>query len=384
MPSFRTNQSANLIGLYSDDEVKKGVEELFSNEKLIIGMKAFLPNELSSKILERKDFINNSYEFQKEIVHPLLQHIVDTSTDGLFSEGIAELDKNKNYLFISNHRDIGLDPAFVNFILFENNFSTGQIAIGDNLMKHRVAELIFRINKSFVVKRSGGPREIYKASVDLSNYIFSTINNQSGSIWLAQRQGRAKDGDDKTQQGLIKMLGLSNSKNIQEHLSNLNIVPVAITYEYDPCDHLKVKEHVSRTNNSDYKKTFDEDIKSLLQGMKGNKGRVNVNFGQPISESIKNIDENENQKLKLERIVKLIDDQIHNLYQLNPINYLSYDLLHKSELYSSKYTEEQKEMILQYLNQRITIYSEDDLDVAKEYLLKIYANPVINKMNTTK
>lgn len=372
------------MGLYTDEEVAEGIQELFSNEKFVIGMKAFLPNNLSTQILERKANIKNSYEFQKEIIHPLLQHIVSTSTDGLFSEGINELDRNKKYLFISNHRDIALDPAFVNFILFENEFSTGQIAIGDNLMKHRVAELIFRINKSFVVNRNGSPRELYKSSVDLSNYIGNTIKNQVGSIWLAQRQGRAKDGNDRTQQGLMKMLGLSDPKNIQEHFASLSIVPVAITYEFDPCDHLKVKEHISRGKNPDYKKTFDEDINSLLQGMKGNKGRVHVNFGQPISKSILEIDSSLNQKTKLEQIVHLIDHQVHSLYKLNPINYLAYDLLFDTPEFNNEYSDEQKESILQYLNQRIAIYSDEDIRAAKTYLLRIYANPLINKMNILK
>lgn len=368
------------MGVYSGEEVQSGIKELFTNDKFVAGMKAFLPTKLSQKFIDHRSSFRSCFEFQKELVHPLLTHVLKESSNGLSSKGISKLEDDKKYLFISNHRDISLDPAFVNYVLFNEKHETVQIAIGDNLMKHRVAELIFKINKSFVVQRAGSPRELYKASVDLSQYISDTINQKTDSVWLAQREGRAKDGNDRTQPGLIKMLTLCDSKNIIEHLSNLNIVPVALTYEYDPCDHFKTQEFINRKFNPDYQKSFDEDIKSLLQGMTGNKGKISVNFGTPISTAIQNIEETQS-KVIIEKVVQMIDNQVHQLYELNPINYVAHDLLNGKEVESDHYTLAEKKNIELYLNKRLTSYPDDRKEIARDYLLNIYANPLINKLS---
>jgi hypothetical protein len=170
------------------------------------------------------------------------------------------LRRDEKYLFISNHRDIVLDSAFLNLVLFEHGFETSRIAIGDNLMKKRISELLFRINKSFVVRRGGSPRELYQHSLRLSEYIRDAITHKEDSVWIAQREGRAKDGDDRTQVGVLKMLGLSGGRNLKEHFRRLRIVPVAISYEYDPCGLLKTQEHLRKQSDPSYRKSFSVDL----------------------------------------------------------------------------------------------------------------------------
>ena len=368
------------LGLYTDEQVQAGVKELFAYDKFVMGMKQFLPSELSDLILRQKDKVRNSFEFQGGIVHPLLQFLKKASMRALTSSGLDQLNPHEKYLFISNHRDIGLDSAFLNLLLYDNGFTTSQIAIGDNLMKHRVAELIFRINKSFVVQRSGNPRALYQASVNLSSYISETISSGTDSVWIAQREGRAKDGNDQTQIGVLKMLGLSGRKNELEHFVNLNIVPVAISYEYDPCDFLKTKEYYDRLNNSEYQKTFDADMASILQGLKGKKGKVHVSFGQSISTHLKKEDPEQNSKQILEKIARAIDFQIHQHYKLNPINYIAYDLLNSSDKFKDQYSQEELKNISAYFKERLEKINLVDNEEARSYLLGIYANPLANKL----
>ena len=168
--------TSSKLGLYSDQEVREGVKELFGYEAFIKGMANFLPKSLSDYIIQTKNQVNSSYDFQKLLIHPFLKFVQEASIDSLHSSGLENLDKETSHLFVSNHRDIGLDSAFLNVMLFDNGFNTSQIAIGDNLMKHRIAELIFRINKSFAVKRSGSARELYQSSIDLSSYIYNTLS----------------------------------------------------------------------------------------------------------------------------------------------------------------------------------------------------------------
>ena len=361
--------------LFSQDEIPAAVNELFSYPKFLTGMKAFLPDELFHYILENKTNITSSQEFQERLIRPFLQYIIRESTDGLTSSGLNELSKDQKYLFISNHRDIGLDSAFLNLVLFDHGFSTCQIAIGDNLMKHRVAELAFKINKSFAVNRSGSPREIYHSSSALSKYIFSTIAKGVDSVWIAQREGRAKDGNDITQISVLKMLGLSSSGDLLQHFRQLNIVPVAITYELDPCDALKTKEHIAKLQNPNYKKTFEEDMNSILQGFRGMKGKVHVSFGTPLTNELPLQSVDIRPKDLLAKVAKLIDRQIHGMYHINKINLLAYDLISGKGRSLAKYDES----LLDYFKKIIHLFPSEYRNEASSFLLSMYSNPVINQ-----
>ena len=372
------------IRLYTDEQVVDGVDELFSQKSFVAGMQAFLPFELSESFLKVYPRIRSSYDFQSHIIRPLLKHLEKVSMSSLSGSGLDQLDRNQKYLFISNHRDIGLDSAYVNLLLYEADFTTAQIAIGDNLMKHRIAELIFRINKSFVVRRSGPPRDLYNSLSALSSYIHKTISDSIDSVWIAQRQGRAKDGNDFTQVSLIKMLGLTAEKDLVAHLSNFNIVPVSISYEYDPCDYLKTKEFIDKKNNPDYQKSFASDMGAILQGMKGKKGNVHLSFGTPLNEQIKELSEDLKTKEVLEKVASIIDQQILASYKLNPINYIAADLLRDDSSLSENYTKEEKALVENNFEKILSKIDNADVEEAKAYLLGMYANPYFNKITNSK
>jgi glycerol-3-phosphate O-acyltransferase len=369
--------------IYSDEEAKAAIQELFDYPSLLQGMKAFLPPVLNEMILSVKDQINSVGDFQQKIAYPLFKAIEKDSISKLSTSGLENLDPSAQYLFISNHRDIILDSAFLNIVLFEQGLRTSQIAIGDNLMRHRISELIFHINKSFVVKRTGTPMELYRYSVQLSEYIWRQITGKTDSVWIAQREGRAKDGDDRTQVGLLKMLSLSAKTDLKTYFRELKVVPVAISYEHDPCDLLKTQEFLNKRANPDFKKTFEEDVQHMLLGLKGYKGAVNFHFSAPFNIELDAFDAIPNAKKQLELLAEMIDQRIHQHYKLRPINYVAQDLLVKTPSFRNYYSSEDFEKCSAYFEQRFKLLTNDEAGLGREYLLKMYANPLLNQLAAT-
>lgn len=363
---------------YRDDEVQEAIQELFGYPAFLAGMKNFLPAELNAHILQAKDHAETAYDFQKNIIYPFLKLIIRSSMTGLTSSGLEQLDRDEKYLFISNHRDIGLDSAFLNMVLFEHGFPTSQIAIGDNLMKHRIAELIFRINKSFVVKRSGSPRELYEYSVRLSNYIRDLITQHKDSVWIAQREGRAKDGNDRTQVGLLKMLSLCCADDLTAHFRAMQVVPVAISYEFDPCGKLKMLEYLKKQADPGYKKSFQEDLEHILLGLRGPKGQVHIHFGKPLREELEALAAANTPKAKLEALAALIDRSIHLNYKLHPVNYVAHDLLLDQQKYKQHYTPEEWAAQVRFFEEQMQGVPQDQYEAGRRYLLSMYANPLLN------
>ncbi|MFT6320589.1 MAG: 1-acyl-sn-glycerol-3-phosphate acyltransferase [Granulosicoccus sp.] len=366
------------LDLYTDEEVQQGIQEIFQHEKFIAGMKAFLPENLYEHIIKAKDNVQSIYDFQATITKPFLKTIQQISIAELTVSGLENLNQDDKYLFISNHRDIVLDSAYLNLLLFENQISTSQIAIGDNLMKSRASELLFRINKSFVVKREGTPRELYAHSIELSKYIQRMISEKVDSVWIAQREGRAKDGNDRTQPGLLKMISLSGGKMLKEHFQNLKVVPVAISYEFDPTGLLKTQEFLNKKRDPDFQKSFKEDLNNMLLGIRGKKGKVHFDFGKPLNEELEVLDTAKNGKQQLEFLTNIIDRSIHTNYRLNPVNYVAYDWLHASTDFEDKYSPEEKEKYTQFFQNQIDQLTTDEQADGLQYLLGMYANPVVN------
>lgn len=366
--------------IFSDTEAQAAIQELFGFESLLQGMKAFLPEMLCDHILKEKDKVRSVRDFQEKIARPILKAIEKDSIAQLTGSGFEHLEPTGQYLFISNHRDIILDSAFLNTVLFDRGFPTSQIAIGDNLMRHRISQLIFHINKSFVVKRSGTPMELYRYSLLLSDYIRRQIEQKIDSVWIAQREGRAKDGDDRTQVGLVKMLSLSAKTDLKSFFRQLNVVPVSISYEYDPCDLLKAQEFLNKRANPDYKKTFEEDVQHMLLGLKGNKGNVHFHFSGPLDAELDALDEAPNAKKQLEMLAELIDQHIHRNYCLRPINYVAHDLLHKADTFRNYYADSDLEKVSAYFEQRFRLLTDDQEGLGRAYLLKMYANPLVNQL----
>lgn len=364
------------LELYNDFEVREGIQELFGNEKFVDGMAKFLPAELHQYLLSIKDEVRSIDDFQSKMTYAFLNYIKDISIDALSSSGLENLSPDKKYLFISNHRDIVLDSAYLNILLYEAGMTTSQIAIGDNLMKTRITELLFRINKSIVVKRTGSPRELYTHSMHLSAYIKRMINQNEDSIWLAQREGRAKDGNDITQKGVLKMISLSGGRNLEEHFQSLNIVPLSISYELDPTDLLKTKEYLRKLKDPNSKKTFQEDVNYMMQGMIGRKGTVHFNFGNILLQN--DAKPNKNRKEHIESLANLIDESIHQNFKLHPINYVAHDILYPSNKFASHYSDDDWKKYHSYFDNQLSKLSKKELPHGQKYLLGIYANPVLN------
>ena len=307
--------------------------------------------------------VTTPYEFQSTIIKTVIGKMIDKTIDEIFFSGIENLDKEKRYLFLSNHRDIVLDPALTNYMMTRNNLPTFEIAFGDNLLINQLVTDLIRINKSFIVKRNHkSPREQLEATMVLSKYIWYALHTYD-SVWIAQREGRAKDGNDLTNPAILKMFFLSQRKGglpFNEFIRELKLVPIAISYEFDPCDRLKARELERRDKQEVYVKRKGEDFISMVKGITDFKGNVHIAVGSAL-----NGDYSDSREVADE-----IDRFIHTHYKLWPSNYAAYDRLHKTDKYSDKYTDSYKEKFFR----RFERLPENIF----EYALRAYSKPVEN------
>lgn len=326
------------------------------------------------------------YDFQRTIIYPFMKQLIAKTTSELTGIGFEEFKGGSGHLFISNHRDIVLDAAFLNILFFDKGINTSEIAIGDNLLIYPWITDLVRLNKSFIVKRGVSVREMLDTSKHLSEYIYDTITRRNQSIWIAQREGRAKDSDDKTQTSLLKMLTLYNSSKPAEALRSLNIVPLSITYEFDPCDYLKAREYQLKRDNPGYKKSQADDIENMQTGILGYKGKVFFKFGNRINENLSAVDANANRTEILEIATKAIDAEIYKNYVFFPINYIAYDLMENSDSFAGQYTEEDKLFFNNYIDGQIAKIKIPDKDYGflRKKLIEMYGNTVKNFVSAQK
>jgi 1-acyl-sn-glycerol-3-phosphate acyltransferase len=364
---------------YQDHEIQQVFERL-KNETSFLNLIGFLYPELSSQ-----SFINNMMkiksirQFQQEVISPYVKEIISNTTKGVTSEGLDKLDPKESYLYISNHRDIVLDPAILNVIMFEHGFDTTEIAIGDNLLIYPWITDLVKLNRTFIVKRNLPVRQMLESSTLLSQYIRHTVTRIGHSIWIAQREGRSKDGNDRTQLSLLKMLNISGKdESIAENFKELKIVPVSISYEYDPCDYLKAMEFQHKRDNPDYVKTQDDDLRHMGTGLRGRKGRVHMAFGHPIGKEFDVLKDIRNKNEKFEFLAGLIDKHVHENYRLWPGNWVAWDLLNETQEYSKQYTKEEKNVFVNYIEEHLDRI-EGDRDFLRKTLFEMYANPVLIK-----
>lgn len=315
-------------------------------------------------------------EFQSKMVCEFINRIIQRSVNNFSYDGVLNLDKEESYLLLSNHRDIVLDSALINYCLNDRKYNTSEIAIGSNLLSEDWIKKLVRINKSFIVKRNIPKEEMLPSSQNLSAYINHTLKDKKQSVWIAQREGRAKDGFDKTNPGLLKMFGMAAKDNLLDHLISLNITPVSLAYELDPCDVFKVPELLKTTVGEAYVKAKGEDEMNMLFGMKGDKGNVHVQFGTPINDKIKKLSDIKNRNQLLKAIGAIIDKEIYQNYHLWNSNYVAYDLLHSTAKYVDKYDANGKEKFQDYMSEKLKDFEGNK--AAQEIFLKMYANPTIN------
>ena len=360
---------------YRNDEFLEAMDRLRNNKELLGYLRkaafpkipAFLnfPFEYIISLYVKYNLRNvkTPYEFQSTIIKTVIGKMIDKTIDKITFSGMENLDKSERYLFMSNHRDIVLDPALTNYMMTKNSMPTFEIAFGDNLLINQLVTDLIRINKSFIVKRNhASPRAQIEATIILSKYIWYTLHTYD-SVWIAQREGRAKDGNDLTNPAVLKMFFLSQRKGglpFNEFIKELKIVPIALSYEYDPCDRLKARELERRDKQEIYVKRKGEDFVSMVKGITDFKGNVHIAVGKPLSGDF--IDSKE--------VAAEIDSFIHNNYKLWPSNYAAYDRLHNTDKYSDKYNKIYKDKFLKRfdrLPENIMVYA-----------LKAYAKPVEN------
>jgi len=373
------------IRCYRDDEVHEVLVRLCDEKQFMKVLSTIYPLLPKEVIKQRLMTFQSNYAFQKEMVYPFLQYLEANMTKGIQLNGLEKIDVSTSYLYISNHRDIILDSAFLCGKFIEKGMNTVEIAIGDNLLIFPWIEDLVKVNKTFIVKRSLSARQILESSKRLSAYIAKTIS-ENQSIWIAQREGRAKDSNDRTQESLLKMLNMYGENSLIENLTQLNICPLSISYEYDPCDFLKAKEMQQQRDNPCYKKNPKDDLINMETGIMGYKGKVVYEITGSINNDLKKIAiETSTKNEQLSLVAELIDKRIHANYNISPNNKIAFDTIKQSKHFSNEYTITEKLDFDRYLSlqiAKIDLENKDD-DFLRMKLLEMYANPLINKLKTT-
>lgn len=321
-------------------------------------------------------------DFQKAFCYPFLKDLASKKTNGVTMDCSA-VDKEGNYTFISNHRDIVLDSAFLSMLLIDNNFgTTTEIAIGDNLLIYPWIEKLVRVNKSFIVHRGLTIRQQLSSSIQISRYMHYAIQEKKENIWIAQRQGRAKDSNDITQRSIIKMFGMGGEGDLIERLKQLNLAPTAISYEYDPCDYLKAKEFQQKRDNPDHKKAPNDDLINMQTGIFGWKGEVLYKPAPCLNDWLDTLDPNTPHNDIYGLLKDKINVEIHKNYKLFANNYIAADLINGDTQWSDKgkYTSEEKATFEKYLQERLALIDlpNPDTEYLSHMMLLMYANPLFN------
>ncbi|HIZ85880.1 MAG TPA: 1-acyl-sn-glycerol-3-phosphate acyltransferase [Candidatus Coprenecus stercoravium] len=331
------------------------------------------------ELRERLCRLDGVYRFQTEVMAGIIQSIIDKTSAGLTVEGLDILEDGRKHVLISNHRDIILDPAIIQLVLFGHGISLTEIAVGDNLIANSLIEDIFRSNRMIKVSRGGTPREKYVSSSMLSSYIRERVVSGACSVWIAQRNGRSKDGHDMTEQGLMKMFGMSGSGDFIKDFNELSILPTAISYQYEPCEFLKAREvYISRREH--YVKRPGEDTVSILTGVTQNKGHIAFHFCPEITEAelIECAAHGKNERFKA--LAAVIDQRICSSYKLWDTNYMALDLLDGGAANREKYTQDSLDAFVQHMEKGLSAIVEKDpyidIEELREIYLSIYANPV--------
>lgn len=367
-----------------DSEVPDTIQRLIANEGFKKAAAAFVRPLSWEQFTALMGQCKTKQDFQAGVIYPLMKPLIEKTTAGLDAEGWENIKEGESYLFISNHRDIVLDAAFLNILFFDNELPTTEIAIGDNLLVYPWIEDLVRLNKSFIVKRGVSVRQMLEVSRTLSEYIHHTINERGQSIWIAQREGRAKDSDDKTQESLLKMFTLHDSARPLEALRQLNIVPLSLSYEYDPCDFLKAKEYQLKRDQSDYKKSQADDIENMITGIMGYKGRVTFRLGECINEKLNDVAPGTGRKEVLVQTATLIDNEIYRNYRFFPVNYIAYDTMTGTHTFKNEYSEKEKREFEKYVDQQVDKIDipEKDEEFLRNKILEMYGNTVKNHLLT--
>ena len=365
---------------YTPEELPAVFKELLADPSFQKAVATVMPDVPIDGVALLLQQCKTNLDVQKNICYKLLKGIIANHSDGVTMDPAALQNHNCRYTFISNHRDIVLDSGFLSVMLIEMGFpTTVEIAIGDNLLIYPWIKKFVRVNKSFIVQRALTMRQMLESSALMSRYIHFAVTQKQENIWIAQREGRAKDSNDRTQESVLKMLAMGGSGDVIDCLKELNLMPLSISYEYDPCDYLKAQEMQLKRDIEGYKKTQQDDLINMQTGLFGYKGKVHFHPATCINEEIEALRGLPKTEI-FTQIARIIDKHIHSNYRLYPGNYVALDLMNHTEQYTAQYTAEEKERFEKYLQEqigKIEIPSKDE-SFLRECILKMYANPVIN------
>ena len=367
------------ISPYTDEEAAEALTKLAEFPLLSQISQQFFPEEAPDFLQNLLRSIKTIDDFQILVMQKFVRWVLEHTAGNFSYDGVSNIDPQKKFLALSNHRDIMLDPAITQLILYTNGIPMTEIAVGDNLITNKTIEYLIRSNRMIKVVRGISARELYLSSQMLSKYIRLNITNNRSSIWLAQRQGRTKNGYDITEQGLLKMLDMSGTSDFKTNFEELNIIPMSISYEYEPCDILKAREVVISRKHK-YVKAEGEDFNSIVTGIMQQKGNIHLNIGKPLtSEEIAEAarcDKNDRYQL----IRHAVDLRVIDGYRLWKNNYVAYDLLNHSYKYSHLYEPADIEKFVAYMQKQLdTVEPEINREDLRRIFLDIYANPVVTK-----
>lgn len=371
-------QRFDAIRPYYDAEINKAIQKVVHHPMMKALMNFTFPGVNDEVWKEQLKKTHSIRDFQCNFIYESVQQVLKSSSDGLTTSGFEKLEKNTAYLFISNHRDIILDTSLLNASLFDHDLVMTASAIGDNLVKKAFLDVLAKLNRNFLVQRGLSPREMLQSSKLMSEYIGQLLLRENRSVWIAQREGRTKDGNDATHPGVLKMLAMGNDEaNLMDYFKKIKIVPVSIAYEYDPTDALKMPQLKAEANNETYIKGENEDFKTLLSGIMGQKKHIHIHVGDVLDKEIDLIAKHfDNSNKQIQALAQAIDDSILQSYHLWPTNYIALDILTKSDDHKAYYTENEKSLFERRLEMKID--KNNPIELAG--FLNMYANPVINKM----
>lgn len=375
------------IAPYDDAVFKEKMAALVKEPGFLHAIGYTMPEDAVPMLIAELLKIDNKYDFQTKIMFPFLEMLGKSTTSGISLGGVKYYNPALSYTFITNHRDIVLDASFLNLSLIRKGLPTTEVAIGNNLLIYDWITDLVRLNKSFIVKRNTGLREGLEAAKKLSAYIHYCILEKHQGVWIAQREGRAKDSSDHTQESLVKMLSLGGSGTFMERLQQINLMPVAISYEYDPNDYLKAREFLLKKRNPEFKKSCRDDLFSMETGLLQFKGKVHFQMTPRINSKIDQIGEFKDTNTAAKMVCHIIDMAIHRSYEIFSINYVAFDILNNTSRFRAKYTDSERDEFLNYLEKQLDKIELDNVTVEerafmKEMMLVMYANPLRNKLRT--
>lgn len=371
-------QQFDAIRPFYDTEINDGIKSSYNHPMMKALMNFCFPDVDDSVWKEQLLRTYSSRDFQCNFIYHGVKQVINKTSDGLTTSGFEKLEKNTAYLFISNHRDIILDTSLLSASLFEHGLVMTASAIGDNLVNKEFLLTLSKINRNFLVQRGLSPREMLGSSKLLAEYIGQLLYRETRSVWIAQREGRTKDGNDVTNPGVLKMLAMAKGEDsIIDYFKKIKIVPVSISYHYDPTDALKMPQLMAEANNEIYTKQKNEDFKTMISGVVGQKKGIHIHIGDVLDEQLDKVAADfDSSNKQIQAIAQLIDDSILQSYKLWPTNFIAYDILNKTNYFSALYTANEKSVFERRMEMRIKCSK----GLMSESFLAMYANPVVNKL----